>query len=305
MKNVKQSVGISICIITVFIAVIVAVIIVQQISFAESPEEMEPFAVRTVSLGDSTQENEGAYIDYSNVNDGYFMAKYTGDKLYAALSIEKEGDPEGKMDVYYLTEVNEYAAFPLYSDGNYTVKFYGYEREEDISTDDLLIKVELSVVFNEGVDPWLLPSVKCPFDENSQTTLRAKAIVEESKSEKDAAIKIANYVTDNLEYDLETAEGDPISRHRYISPDEALLIGKATCGEFASITAAMLRSQGIPAKIIYGFPTKDFGNFDTYHAWNEAYVDGQWVRIDTVNKPFFPGMNTLLPLKGYSPLITY
>jgi transglutaminase/protease-like cytokinesis protein 3 len=39
----------------------------------------------------------------------------------------------------------------------------------------------------------------------------------------------------------------------------------------------MLRSQGIPTKLIKGYTDK----VDGYHAWNEVLIDRQWVVIDT------------------------
>ena len=35
----------------------------------------------------------------------------------------------------------------------------------------------------------------------------------------------------------------------------------------------MLRSQGIPCKIITGYVSPD----NIYHAWNMVYIDGTWV----------------------------
>jgi transglutaminase/protease-like cytokinesis protein 3 len=40
----------------------------------------------------------------------------------------------------------------------------------------------------------------------------------------------------------------------------------------------MLRSTGIPAKLVKGYANYNPG---VYHAWNEVYLDGQWHVIDT------------------------
>lgn len=51
------------------------------------------------------------------------------------------------------------------------------------------------------------------------------------------------------------------------------------CYDFSSLYAAMLRSQGIPSKLIKGYTP----NAEGYHAWNEVYDSSQkkWVIIDT------------------------
>ena len=37
---------------------------------------------------------------------------------------------------------------------------------------------------------------------------------------------------------------------------------------------ALLRAQGIAVKLVIGYAD------NTYHAWNEVYLSGQWVRLD-------------------------
>ena len=39
----------------------------------------------------------------------------------------------------------------------------------------------------------------------------------------------------------------------------------------------MLRSVDVPTKLIMGY--KD--DIESYHAWNEVYLDGQWMVMDT------------------------
>lgn len=51
------------------------------------------------------------------------------------------------------------------------------------------------------------------------------------------------------------------------------------CNEHAVLTAALLRSAGVPAQIETGLVYLN-GRF-YYHAWNLAYV-GQWITADAV-----------------------
>lgn len=54
---------------------------------------------------------------------------------------------------------------------------------------------------------------------------------------------------------------------------------KGICYDFSALFAAMLRSQGIPAKLVKGYSSNATG----YHAWNEVYDSKtkQWLIIDT------------------------
>ena len=67
----------------------------------------------------------------------------------------------------------------------------------------------------------------------------------------------------------------------YVPVIDATLRDKnGICYDFSSLYAAMLRSQGIPAKLVKGYaPNYAQG----YHAWNEAYdsVNKKWVVIDS------------------------
>lgn len=40
-----------------------------------------------------------------------------------------------------------------------------------------------------------------------------------------------------------------------IDPDRTMDRGRGICIDFASLTAAMLRSQGVPARLVFGYMT--------------------------------------------------
>jgi transglutaminase-like putative cysteine protease len=63
--------------------------------------------------------------------------------------------------------------------------------------------------------------------------------------------------------------------------DEVLLTRKGICWDYASLLAVMLRSIGIPTKLVKGYA--DYAP-DVYHAWNEVLYKGQWKTIDPTYK---------------------
>ncbi len=71
----------------------------------------------------------------------------------------------------------------------------------------------------------------------------------------------------------------PINRITIPSALEVLKKMEGDCNEYSTLFAAMARSIGIPAKIVAGLVYMDDGFY--YHAWNEVYLDGKWIPIDS------------------------
>ena len=62
----------------------------------------------------------------------------------------------------------------------------------------------------------------------------------------------------------------------YLPDVEKTLKSKSgICFDFAAIVCCMLRTQGIPTKLVIGYADR------AYHAWNQVYIDGSWQLIDT------------------------
>ena len=80
---------------------------------------------------------------------------------------------------------------------------------------------------------------------------------------------IYDYVINNISY-VSTAEN---GANGYIPvPDTVLANKSGICFDYASLMAAMLRSQKIPTKVVVGYAG------DIYHAWISVYVDGSgWI----------------------------
>lgn len=88
----------------------------------------------------------------------------------------------------------------------------------------------------------------------------------------------------NYEYTLDlsgrnTPGADPI--------EEFLTVHRrGTCQHFASAMALMLRSQGIPTRLVVGYSTNEFNSLGGFyvarqlhaHAWVEALIEAKWLR---------------------------
>lgn len=87
--------------------------------------------------------------------------------------------------------------------------------------------------------------------------------------------KVYQYVIQNYTYDYDKI---PRLTSTYL-PDivQTYMEKKGICYDYASLMAAMKRSEDIPIKLVKGYTS----HVDEYHAWNEVYLNGQWHILDS------------------------
>jgi transglutaminase-like putative cysteine protease len=112
-------------------------------------------------------------------------------------------------------------------------------------------------------------------DSNSQAIQLAKELTADSESDSEKFEAIYNYVINNVEYDYSKAA--TVKSGYLPNADQTLANGNGICYDYASLTAVMLRSVGVPTKLVEGQSSYT----SAYHAWNEVLVDGQWIVVDT------------------------
>ena len=113
----------------------------------------------------------------------------------------------------------------------------------------------------------------------------AKQIVGSSSDSYDQATTIERYLASHFGYTLEltgTTPKDPLADFLFVRK-------KGHCEYFASSMAIMLRTLGVPSRVVNGFRTTEFndltGNYviraSSAHSWVEAYFAGYgWVSFD-------------------------
>lgn len=113
---------------------------------------------------------------------------------------------------------------------------------------------------------------------DSKAVQKAVELTKNAKTLQEKAKLLWGYMYQNNSYDYVKAA--TIYSGYVPVVDKTLEEKKGICYDFSSLFAAMLRSQGTPAKLIKGY-APDYAS--GYHAWNEAYDAslGKWVVIDT------------------------
>ena len=106
----------------------------------------------------------------------------------------------------------------------------------------------------------------------------ANKITADSKTMRDKAYAIYDYVISNMEYnkaDPGWGKGDS---------ERACFILKGNCTDFHSMFNSLARAVNIPAKFVIGFPVPKKINAEIrgYHCWAAFYLNNQgWVPVDT------------------------
>lgn len=117
----------------------------------------------------------------------------------------------------------------------------------------------------------------------------SKSITDGISTNYDKALAIHDWVADNIYYNYDAYYSD-CNDYGDTSAKGTLEAKTSVCQGYANLTAALFRASGIPCKVVSGFglgiDTNGWNEENTYeedanHSWNEAYIDGRWIIIDT------------------------
>lgn len=234
----------------VFIAIILALLLLTSIVSADS--------------------NQKVSIDTSAIDTGVVSVSYKtdSDKIIKVM-IEKDS----KKYVYTLKNDGTLESFPLQmGNGSYTISVlenvsgnkYKFIQKETVNLDiSDQNKVFLASIQNVN---WNL---------KMESIKKAAEMTKKSKTEKDKIAVIYEHVVANYKYDYEKYENLPTEYIPVI--DRTFEEGKGICYDYSSLFAAMLRSAGIPVKLVKGYTD----NVEGYHAWNEILINKKWVVVDS------------------------
>lgn len=215
----------------------------------------------------AAQGSADAAIDASHLEEGYVAASATSQ---TRLKLEVAN---GEASYYYdLPSDGTPIVAPLnMGDGTYSFTIWenssGNRYAYVFSVDDC------AVAMIDENQPFIRPNVFCDYNESSQSTTLANELCADAENQGEALRRIYAWIADNISYDEQKA-ASVIDATGYIpSPDATIASGTGICFDYASLASAMLRSQGIPCKIVTGTVSPD----NIYHAWNMVYIDGTWV----------------------------
>ena len=216
------------------------------------------------AAGKVTYGNKNISIDASNLSEGYFMVKYEGDADKVKLQLHT---PDGETYTYTLA-IGSYEPFPLSAgDGDYHLEVLEHAYDDMYA---LAHSEDLKVTLNDEFRPFLYPNQYVWFTPEYKAVSYAAELSDKASNDLDYVGLVYRYVTENIKYDEELAAN---VKSGYLPDiDNTMDSCKGICFDYASLMAAMLRSQGIPTKLVVGY------SGDAYHAWISVYLkEAGWV----------------------------
>lgn len=200
-----------------------------------------------------------------------------------------------KKYYYNLSNKPDFVSFPLQlGNGSYDIKIYentvGSKYRKVQSKSGSISLKDQKVVFLNSIQQieWYNDDVAIEFAKELLDTYkrdRYPQIVQRDiyglesiqLSDREKIDVFYNYVVENISYDYDKIQ---TLKYDYIPDIDTILDDQSgICYDYSVLLSAMLRSQGIPSKLVKGYSSFT----DVYHAWNEIYLsdEDRWVVVDT------------------------
>lgn len=232
---------------------------------------------------DGLKKKNGTVVDVGNASQGYIQVQHRASKKRLKLRIS-HGD---QTYTYDLNQNGQFEVFPLQmGSGNYKVKVYEQVKGTKYSS---VSSISFDAQIQDSMLPYLYPNQYVFFTEESPLVEQAQTLCAGIESDAEKARIIESFVARKFMYDyIKALTVNSITT--YLPDLDAVFESKkGICFDFAAMVCAMLRAQGIPTQLIVGVADAK------YHAWNQAYIDGKWMLIDTT------ATVTGMPVKRYQP----
>ena len=218
------------------------------------------------------KKKNGTVVDVGNASQGYIQVKHKASKKRLKLRISC-GD---ETYTYDLNQDGEFEVFPLQmGSGSYTVRVFEQVRGTQYSG---VSAISFSAQLEDEYLPYLYPSQYVRFDAQSEAVAMSQTLCEGLTDDAEKAQAIRAFITGKFMYDYMKVVMIENATAYLPDVDVTLQERKGLCFDFAALFCCMLRAQGIPTKLVIGYADR------TYHAWNQAYLNGEWRLFDTTSE---------------------
>ena len=211
--------------------------------------------------GQTVRQDGKMKIDASHTSDGYFMAAVNRQSSKRIkLSITK-GDVTLRYD---LNGQGDYEVIPLQlGSGNYQITLYENTSGKKYATAG---KITLNVKLSREDAAFLVPSQYVNYTLLSQAVAKADELCA-GKSEKEAYKAVCSFMKSYFVYDYVKAL--TVAANTLPDIDGCYKKQMGICQDLSAVMVCMLRTQGIPSKLMIGYVGKN------YHAWTQSTVQGE------------------------------
>jgi len=210
--------------------------------------------------GTKVEKNDQMTIDYSDMEKGYVMVQYTKEtksKLKTQISCP------GKITYTYNLTPQEWAAFPLTEgDGEYKITVYQNVTGTSYAT---VGSVTLDVKLSDAMLPFLTANQYVNYTEETKCVKEADKLCKDVKGELEMVKEVYEWTIKKFSYN--TIKAKTVQSGYLPDLDAVFKSRKAICFDYAATMVAMLRSQGVPTKLVIGY------SGEVYHAWINVYTE--------------------------------
>lgn len=227
-------------------------------------------AIVTVAVGLNLPEATGKNvkkdgkmtIDCSNMSEGYVMVKGKKSSKRLKLQVATAG---AKLN-YDLNGNGEFETFPLqFGSGKYQISLYENASGKKYSKEGA---VKLNVKMDNELSCFLYPNQYVSYDDKTACVVYTQEMCKDMSDQGEIFKAVCNYVVSNFVYDF--IKSVTVKPGQLPEIDDCWNKKMGICQDLSAMTCAMLRSQGIPARLMIGTV-----GANTYHAWVVAVVNGE------------------------------
>ena len=229
------------------------------VALAETPPA-SPARLLPEAPGTLVKKNTKAEIDYSNTKDGYVMVRFTA-ATTKRLKVQVKGPTT--TYTYNLAADGAWDTYPL-SDGNGSYQVLVYENISGTKYSTVL-SVSFTVTLADEFAPFLRPNQYVDYGAAPNTVAKAEELTKDKTDTLSKVTAVYDFVVKNLTYDKQLAA---TVQSGYLPVLDTVLVKKSgICFDYASLMTGMLRSQGIPCKLVVGYAGT------AYHAWISVWSE--------------------------------
>ncbi|MCL1858083.1 MAG: transglutaminase-like domain-containing protein [Oscillospiraceae bacterium] len=229
-----------------------------------------------VIAADDIIKNEKAQMDFTDSN-----ATGTVKINVVAKTDKKVKVSIDKGDLKYTYDLKgdgKIESFPLqWGNGEYNVRVM--IQASDPTKYSVALTQKYKLELKDEKAPYMNANQLVNYSKDSKVVKKAAELTKNCKTELEKVEAIYKFVIDSLEYDSKKA--NEVQAGYLPSVDAIVDSKKGICFDYAAVLAAMLRSQGIPAKLVMGYVKVPDQKDPVYHAWNEFYLtDKGWFKVN-------------------------
>ena len=212
--------------------------------------------------GSAVKKDGKMTVDCSNMSQGYIMVKGKQSNKRLKVRIATSG---AKLN-YDLNSNGEYEVFPLqFGSGKYQVSLFENVKGKDYSKEG---SIKLSVKMDDELSCFTYPNQYVSYNENTECVKYALDMCKDMTDQAEMYKAVCKFVTGNFVYDF--IKSVTVKPGQLPQIDECWNNRMGICQDLSAMTCAMLRCNGIPARLMIGTV-----GANTYHAWVVAVVNGE------------------------------